>query len=157
MNTDGRQSDGRTWILGDSIIRHAGKANTQLHGGGTVIQKGVSGARLAGLGKWLRRYLAKGVAPTTLILHLGTNDILKENLGQIRNRVKESLEAIRNILPNTRLIWSDILLRAKYQGEVKVGAGKRCTLDLNMFARKAIREMPNTHVIKHSHIINPSQ
>ncbi len=122
-----------------------------------MTRKGVSGARLAGLGNRLRRYLAKGEAPTTILLHLGTNDIFKENLGQIRHRVKECLEAIRNILPNTRLIWSDILLRAKYHGEVKGGAGKRCTWDLNMYARKILREMQNAHVIKHSHLINPSQ
>ena len=79
-------------------------------------------------------------------LHLGTKDILKEILGQIRHRVKESLKVIRNILPNTRLIWSDILLRAKYQGKVKGGAGKRCTWDLNMYAKKITHTLQNTPI-----------
>ena len=79
-------------------------------------------------------------------------------MGQIRQRVKESLEAIRNILPNTRLIWSDILLRAKYtciKAKLKEGQANAACLGFEyMYARKILREMQNAHVIKHSHLIN---
>ena len=39
---------------------------------------------------------AKGEVPTTIVLHLRTKDILKENSGQITHRVKGSLKMFIN-------------------------------------------------------------
>ena len=99
----------RTWIMGDSFITHAGKFQEQLRGGGTVSWKGLGGARIAGLGNKLHFHLRRFPYPTTLIIHLGCNDIFKSHLGDIRSRIKLDLKTIRNILPNTRIIWSDVL------------------------------------------------
>ena len=62
------------FILGDSLIKHAGN-NTQIHGGGEVLWNSLSGACLAGLGNRLRYYLNKNEYQTTLLLHLGSNNI----------------------------------------------------------------------------------
>ncbi len=147
----------RTLVFGDSLIKHAGETNSQLHGGGMVTWKGLSGGRLAGVGNRLGRYLYRNPAPTTVIVHLGSNDILAKdaNLGLTRSRIIEALTAIKNLLPNARVIWSDILLRCQYRNEYKPGAGKRSTRDLNKFARKVCNGIDGARVIKHSHIINP--
>jgi lysophospholipase L1-like esterase len=145
----------RTWLVGDSIIFHVGKTNTQLQGGGLVIWKGLSGAKISGLRNRLSRMLHKYEYPTTIILHLGTNDIFNANLGVIRARIKSNLQDVRNLLPNTRVIWSDILPRRKYKLERKEGAGKKCTIDLNKYAHQICDEIRNACVIRSSHIFNP--
>ncbi len=145
----------RTLVFGDSIVKYAGERNSQLHGGGEVAWKGLSGARLVGVGSRLRRYLNRNPFPTTIIVHLGSNDVfaLGQNLGVTRSRMAETLMTIRNILPDTRIIWSDILLRQIYKREQRPGAGKRCTRNLNKYARKLCKDMEGAHVVKHSHLI----
>ena len=69
--------------------------------------------------------------------------------------MEETLRSIQGLLPGTRVIWSDILIRQRYEGEVKRGAGKRSTLSLNKYARKLCFAIENACVIKHSHLINP--
>ena len=107
----------RTWVIGDSIVARAGKNNIQLRGAGVVIWQGVGGAKCAGLVNRLTRILQREPFPTTVILHLGTNDIFKSSTWEINKRVRENLEGIRRLLPNTRMIWSDIIIRLEYADE----------------------------------------
>jgi hypothetical protein len=99
--------------------------------------------------------LAKDVTPTTIIFHLGTNDIFRSTLGEIRARIESNLKSVRILLPQTRIIWSDILPRQAYKGETKTGAGKRCTKDLNKKAHEVCDELGNCHYIKSAHVFNP--
>ncbi|XP_072049929.1 uncharacterized protein [Amphiura filiformis] len=101
----------RTWILGDSIIRRAGNKNTQLHGGGECYWDGKPGGQISFIISRLRWLLGQYQFPTTIILHIGTNDIFKANLGQLRSSITEMLMTIRQLLPFTRIVWSDILFR----------------------------------------------
>ena len=106
----------RTWIVGDSFVARAGKNEPQLAGGGSVFWKGVGGLRIAGLDNRMRSYLYRWRVPypSTIVLHVGCNDLFRSNLGDIRSRIKENLLAIRNTLPQTTIIWSDVLPRHAY-------------------------------------------
>ena len=146
-----------TLVLGDSIIYHTGKSEVQLHGGGVTIWSGIRGYRIANMAKRVERYVERNEFPTTIIIALGTNDIFKTPVGQVRRRLIQELKSIRNLLPHTRLIWSDILPRVKYENELQKGAGKRCTVDLNKNAREVLREFSNTHVIRNAHIFKPQE
>ena len=141
-------------MVGDSIVRWVGQNNDQLLGGGTVIWKGVSGARWAGVTNRLRRYLTRHEYPHTLILHLGSNDIFRSDLGDIRARVASNIMAIRQMLPETRIIWPDILQRVAYRNERGRGAGHRSTRNINSYARRILSGMENCHVIRHAGSIN---
>ena len=146
-----------TLVLGDSIIYHTGKAEVQLHGGGVTVWSGIHGSRIANMAKRVEDYLQKNDFPTTIIIALGSNDIFRSPVGHVKLQLIQELKSIRNLLPHTRLIWSDILPRVKYENELKKGAGKRFTIDLNKNARGALREFSNTHVIRNAHIFKPQE
>ena len=142
----------RTWVLGDSIVNRAGQNNTQLHGGGDVDWFGQPGGKCIGLVNRVLFLMRKRPFPTTLIIHVGTNDILSSPTWDIRQRVFDNLTGLREILPNTRIIWSDIILRLGYAEEVNRGAGKKCMRNINKYAHMIIKkEMGgNAHIVVHS-------
>lgn len=145
-----------TWIIGDSIIRDAGESDEQIKGGGRVLWKGIGGTKHVNLADRLRIYTQVYGTPTTVVLHVGTCDIFRSKIGNIRDRVKKTFMSIRRLLPGARLIWSDILPRRNYRNEFKPGCGKRTTRTLNKAAHKVIREdITNAHYIRNSHLFNP--
>ena len=148
----------RTWIVGDSIIRRAGNRNTQLHGAGETLWDGKPGGQLLHLISRVRWLLGHNQFPTTIVVHMGTNDIFKASLGEIRASITENLKTIRQLLPFVRIIWSDILFRLGYSLQKKKGAGVRSTKNLNQHAHKVCREMlgGNAHVIRYSEVFHPS-
>ena len=107
------------------------KNNTQLRGGGAVIWQYVNGAKCAGLVNRLTRLLRKEPLLTTVILHLWTNDMFKSGTCVINKRVRGNLEGIRRLLPNTRMIWSDIIIRLEYAEERIARAGKGNMRNMN--------------------------
>ncbi len=142
----------RTWVVGDSIVARAGEHNPPLLGAGEVIWCGLSGAKCINVVHRLTELLRRKPFPTTVILHLGTNDIFRDPTWKIRKRVYENLKGVRNLLPNTRLIWSDILLRLEYSEQIHDGAGKRNMRNINKKAHKVCREKlgGNNKIIVHS-------
>jgi len=130
----------RIWLIGDSIVARAGEIDPYLPGVGNIFWKGVGGAKCAGVVNRLLRYLHRVAYPTTLIIHLGTNDIFNDPTWCIRDRVKSNLEEIRRLLPNTRLIWSDILVRLEYAEQMVDGAGKRNMRSINKRAHGILRK-----------------
>ena len=145
----------RTWVIGDSIVFQAGETDVQLPGGGFTLWKGTPGQKIAGFRNKINRFLRNNPFPTTVILHVGTCYILKDTTTNIRGRVEENLKVIRNLLPDTRIIWSDILPRQFYQNEATPKAGKKCTININKEAHKICRSLGNAHVIKTSRVFNP--
>ena len=91
----------RTWIIGDSIINWSG-------------WDGVSGAKIAGVVDRLSQCVQTRPFPSTLVLHLGTNDIFESPIHEIRKHINLALKSVRNLFPRTRLIWSFIQPRSKY-------------------------------------------
>lgn len=151
LPTTGQQK--HTLIIGDGIISQVGGKEHQLLGGGITEWNGLPGGNLEGVCDRLNQHLAKYPVPTTIIIHLGSDDIFKKDLGYIRTRLEETIKGFRKMLPNTRLIWSDILPRQKYENENEPGAGKRSTRNLNSFGRRVMSKMENCKVIKHGHVI----
>ena len=128
-------------MLGDSIVARAGSEQQQIQGGGRTYWSGVSGARCAGLMNRISRLLQRRAFPTTLILHVGSNDILKSSNREIRSRVLENIRGLRALLPNTRIIWSDILVRLAYCDERVPGAGRRAMRNINKYAHVVCRSL----------------
>jgi lysophospholipase L1-like esterase len=144
-----------TWIIGDSIINWAGENQMQLQGGGRVIWNGIGGARIAGVCNRLNRCLKNQMpCPSSIILHLGTNDIFAAPIHIIRQRIEQNLLAIRNLFPLTRIIWSLILPRFSYRGEARKGAGNACARNINMHAIRFGKSMSNVHVISHTNLFS---
>ena len=147
----------RTWIIGDSIVKRAGGSNAHLNGGGQTIWSGFSGAKCTGLVHRISKMMYRSRYPTTIILHVGTNDIFYDKRGDLVKRVEENLVGLRQLLPQTRIIWSDIIVRLAYSQEKKKGAGKDTARAMNKRAHKVCRKkIGNAHVIVHSDILSPA-
>ena len=86
---------------------------------------------------------------------VGTNNIFTTPLGKIPSMITKEIEAIRELLPEVRLIWSDVLPRQKYEGEIEKGTGKECTVDINKAGRRRFQRLMNIGIIRNSHIFNP--
>ncbi len=146
----------RTWVVGDSIVKRAGELNGNLNGGGATQFHGLSGAKCAGLRNRLGRLLYKHRFPTTIILHVGTNDIFYDKRGDIVKRVEQNIRDVRTLLPSTRIIWSDVIVRLAYAQEKNKGAGKDTVRAMNKRAHKVCREMiQNAKIIVHSDVLSP--
>lgn len=142
----------RTLVIGDSIVYHTAKFNDhpQLVGGGVVTWQGIRGAKIHGLTSHVAREIRGVPYPTTIIIALGTNNIFTTPLGRIHDILKERVDSLRELLPNTRLIWSDVLPRKIYKKETSKGAGKRYTIDMNDNAHKIFKNLGNAHIIRNA-------
>ena len=147
----------RTWIIGDSIVYWANRNASYSPPCSTLTWCGLRGARLEALIPTLRRQLRSRPVPHMLIIHLGTNDLFSIPVKEIRERIEEGLRAARNLLPGTTIIWSDILPRLFYFGEIKRNAGRRNVRALNRFAQRICTGLGNAHRIVHTSNFMASQ
>lgn len=57
--------------------------------------------------------------PHYLLVHYGGNDVGQEDKCVVlRKNIKKGLDKLQNLLPNTTLIWSQVLPRLQWRGEV---------------------------------------
>jgi len=73
------------------MVVRAGQDRPMLLGAGSLLWKGLPGAKTCGVANRIRRLLPGNPTPTTLIMHLGTNDIFYDTTKVIRDRVKNTL------------------------------------------------------------------
>ena len=90
--------------------------------------------------------------PSYLIIQLGSNDLGKGKSCGLIVDIKRDIGRIRLLLPNTRIIWSEILLRrywhvAKGDGKIIEKIRKRVNCAVNNFIKNE-----GHYVIKHSNI-----
>ena len=116
----------RTWVMGDSLVFWAGKCKPRnLQGCGDLQWYGYSGGTIQGNGRQVdfltrvREKLSRNPAPNTLVVHIGGNDIFAEN--STKKELCENIESLiiqlRQLLPNCRIVWSNILPRLFWYGE----------------------------------------
>ena len=142
-------------MFGDSIVYRAGDHAAREPFLGLITWHGVRGAKISSLVASIRSELKRSPVPNIIIIHLGTNDLFSTPVKEIRTWIEEGLKALRHMLPATRIVWSDILLRLFYYGEERPGVGKRNVSALNKFAHKVCKKLGRAHAIVHAHNINP--
>ncbi|XP_038062831.1 LIM domain-binding protein 3-like isoform X2 [Patiria miniata] len=147
----------RTWVVGDSIVFRAGDHAPNEPALGLITWRGVRGAKISSMIPSIRAQLQHSPVPTTIVIHLGTNDLFSIPVKEIRGRLEEGLQGLRHMLPHTRIVWSDILLRLFYYGEERPGVGKKNVNALNKYAHRVCKNLGNAHGIVHSCTINSSQ
>ena len=139
----------RTLVIGDSFVARLSRRQIQLSGGGRVSWQGIRGGKLGGLISALNSFQYRRRFPTTIIIHVGSNDIFEIEQLVLRDRVKSILESVRELYPWSRIIWSDILVRAFYLGEDSEGAGMRTVENVNKAAHMVCKGMQNAYFIRH--------
>lgn len=70
--------------------------------------------------------------PSYLIIHCGGNDIGQDVKGVVvRNNIKKGLLKLHQLLPETVLVWSQVLPRVQWRGELDHFALERARERLN--------------------------
>ena len=62
----------------------------------------------------VRNFMRVENPPGYIVLQVGGNDLGYVKVGFLRNRIKNIIGKIRILLPNTRIIWSEILPRNQW-------------------------------------------
>lgn len=113
----------RIWIVGSSIIYWAARCALIREGGpglnlepADLVWKGTRGMRWAELQPRIDGLLETCIRPTTLIVHLGGNDLVDCSCLCFVRMVQDTLLTLRAALPDVMLVWSDILTRQFYKG-----------------------------------------
>ena len=78
--------------------------------------------------------------PSYLVVHVGGNDFGKEKIGYLRNNLKLFLRTIQRKLPNTIIVWWQILSSRLYRFSTNNKAMKKCRYGLNNSIAKFVLE-----------------
>lgn len=109
------------WVLGDSIpywagvrARQTGKEN--LNTQAMIGWWGIRGLKWADFRRSVECAVLLNQPPKIVFIHLGVNDFGYTPLHKIRNMIKREIAYFSNGLPNSVLIWVDILQRVRWGG-----------------------------------------
>ncbi|CAC5421755.1 unnamed protein product [Mytilus coruscus] len=128
------------WIVGSSLVKNAfvqartrpGGINLGLDQNGVQLWwLGKSGMRLNDLLNRIKLMLRYEEPPTYLVLHIGGNDLGEIKTGVLRNRLKNYLKNVSELLLNTTLVWSQILPRLTWRYSADTEAMDRSRQRIN--------------------------
>ena len=84
--------------------------------------------------------------PGKLILHLGGNDLASTPLKEMVNDIKNDLQALKVLMPGTRIIWSDITARREYRHALSSPKIEKARKSLNYKVHVLICQMGGSFV-----------
>ena len=87
-------------------------------------------------------------APDLLIIHCGGNDI-GDPAGsncELRHKMFKTIQFLRNLLPSTRIIWSQILPRLKWRDEICHEALEKARIRTNSFIATIIIQSGGAYI-----------
>ena len=135
-------------IVGDSIVYWAGR-QAELEGEpamglvASVTWEGRRGLQLRYVPDVVRSLLRRDntLNPAYILLHAGTNDIGRAQKHELRKLVQDTFQRVHELLPQTRIVWSEILPRRAYRGFSREEQPKieRVRLSMNKLARAVCR------------------
>ncbi|XP_041464259.1 uncharacterized protein LOC121415177 isoform X2 [Lytechinus variegatus] len=155
------QSSGarRIWLFGDSFIRRAkeravttGNHNLGLEGY-EVCWWGRGGTTLRNYPSDLQERLRYSPIPTSIIIHVGSNDLGRYSAKECRQAVDNALNSTRALLPWCHICFSSILPRLYYYAQgrniTSQAAIDNVRKSVNKYAKRRIRRMHNASFINH--------
>ncbi|XP_072176455.1 uncharacterized protein, partial [Diadema setosum] len=154
----------RILLVGDSLIhwvavhaRCSGELDLGLSA--SVTWRGRRGLRLGQLVDHVRQVLSPlpELCLSHILVHVGTNDVGRGRKRELMLLLNSTLSGLHDLLPNARLIWSNILPRREYYPYSDDDQPRidRTRLALNKCARSICRRMGGYFVehpeIRHEH------
>ena len=79
----------------------------------------------------LRHDLCSPPRPDALIIHLGSNDLVRQKSIELLHTVTNDIETIQALLPNCTLMWSHLLPRLYWQGVSDIPGMERARKKVN--------------------------
>ncbi|CAC5425160.1 unnamed protein product [Mytilus coruscus] len=140
------------WFVGSSIVYWAQK-NAKTRYGGPNIGLQSRGANIRWFGKrgmlWneLNATVSHAVAnfspPVMIIIQLGSNDLTKVKTIELIQNIERDILRLQLLLPNTRIVWSEMLMRRYWHGAKDGKAIER--------SRKRVNSAINSYVLEVGH------
>ena len=87
--------------------------------------------------------------PVMLIIHLGSNDLVRLDEYALRQRVSVMLRDCAAWCPTMTIVWSDVLPRVFYFGAFSQPALERNRCTINRWARSQYTKIPNALCLHH--------
>ena len=128
------------WIIGSSIVRnafvHARKSSVGINLGLSrvglqLLWQGYGGMTTCDVMSKVRNLKRVENLPGYIVLHVGGNGLGYVKVGFLRNRIKNIIRKFRALLPNTRIIWSEILPRNQWRHSKNHAAMNRARKRIN--------------------------
>ena len=128
------------WIIGSSIVRnafvHARKNSVGINLGLSrvglqLLWQGYGGMTTCDVMSKFRNLMRVENPPDYIVLHVGGNGLGYVKVGFLRNRIKNIIRKFRALLPNTRIIWSEILPRNQWRYSKNHAAMNRARKRIN--------------------------
>lgn len=133
-------SEIEAWFVGSSIVKRAFVAARDRPGGVSLgLQRlginmwwqGKGGMIWTDMYKKIKTLLKVNDKPQYLIMHCAANDMGKTKLKELIENVKTTLGKIQLLLPDTKIIWSQLLPRRKWRYSEVVNAMNKSLKRLN--------------------------
>uniref|UniRef100_K1QSM1 Uncharacterized protein n=1 Tax=Magallana gigas TaxID=29159 RepID=K1QSM1_MAGGI len=132
--------DSAVWCVGSSIIKHAFLA-AMLRTGGINL-----GLERLGIKIW---WQGLEEAPDFLVIHGGGNDLGDPDwpLAELIEHMSESITSLADLLPKTKLVWSQILPRKSYRYSSDLEAMERNRKRFNRATACQIQDLGGGHIL----------
>lgn len=149
------------WIVGSSLIHwakvHACQAKTPNlnlgHMGVRINWMGQSGMRWKQLVPRIKEELkVKTKPPAICVIHVGSNDLVDVPFCNLIRHVEGDLEIIHSLMPNTVIVWSNILTRLFWFGAKNLKSIENCRARVNRKGRQITIDRCQGRAIYHDDI-----
>ena len=126
----GTSSHHSIWIVGDSLIHWVSVYTERLGCPDLGLQATVSWWGKRGLNLRECSHLLRDIAhqqpssPAILLVHVGSNDVGMVNKKHLMEMILSLIKTVHSLLPQTTLVWWDIIPRVSYDGVPRQGQSK---------------------------------
>lgn len=144
------------WVVGSSIVKWASCHAWKYHKGGTQLDlkrhyaslfwQGKRGMRWNQVYSCVKHLLEFEQKPDILILHCSGNDLGQINTLTLRHRILSTIKKLRQELPDTFLVWSQILPRLKWRFELNHRAIERVRKRINSYVAKQVIQLGGGYI-----------
>lgn len=144
-----KRSRTSVWIVGSSIVYWAHKRASQLRDINLGIKTseacvewyGTRGMRWNALLPKLMELVQSKPPPDVLILYVGSNDVGYVKPMDLVKMIKNDLGTIKEMCPDTQLIYNEILSRINWRGASNNEDGEQQRLTINKYVKPAVESM----------------
>ncbi|CAG2243714.1 unnamed protein product [Mytilus edulis] len=142
------------WFVGSSIVYWA-QTNAKTRYGGPNIGLQSRGVYIRWFGKrgmlWndfnakVSHAVDKFSPPAMIIIQLGSNDLVKVKTLELIQNIERDILCLHLLLPNTRIVWSEVLMRRYWHGATDGKAIER--------SRKRVNSAINNYALNDGHCV----
>ncbi|XP_071153000.1 corepressor interacting with RBPJ 1-like [Mytilus edulis] len=144
-----KRSRTSVWIVGSSIVYWAHKRASQLRDINLGVKTteacvewyGTRGMRWNALLPKLMELVQSKPPPDVLILYVGSNDVGYVKPMDLVKMIKNDLCTIKEMCPETQLIYNEILSRINWRGAPTNQDGEQQRLTINKYVKPAVESM----------------